>query len=84
MYCELDEQFMPIMCYNTYLQQRLAFAVAFVGVAECARGGGRPHAKVRSGQAAGGAELNGSSATASTAVGDNGGGGYAAVVVRLP
>jgi hypothetical protein len=46
--------------------------------------GGRPHAKVRSGQAAGGAELNGSSATASTAVGDNGGGGYAAVVVRLP
>jgi hypothetical protein len=35
---------------------------------------GMPHAKVRSGQAAGGAELGGSSATTSAAVGGGGGG----------
>jgi hypothetical protein len=36
--------------------------------------GGRPHAKVRSGQAAGGAELGGSSAMTLTTVGSGGGG----------
>jgi hypothetical protein len=35
--------------------------------------GDRPHAKVRSGQAVGGAELGGSSAMTSTAVGGGGG-----------
>jgi hypothetical protein len=72
-YCTLDEQFMSIMCYIAYLQQGLAFAVVFVqrhSVLE----GGRPHAKVRLGQAAGGAELSGSSTMTLTAIGDDGGG----------
>jgi hypothetical protein len=64
---------MSILCYSAYLQQGLTFAVAFVRRQSVLKGG-RPHAKVRSGQAAGGAELGGSSAMTLTTVGGGGGG----------
>jgi hypothetical protein len=60
------------MCYRAYLQQGLAFAFAFAFVQQSVLEGGSPHTMVRSERAAGGAELDGSSATTSTAVGGGG------------